>query len=311
VFFLKKKKKKIGIALGSGAAKGLSHIGVLRVFEENGIRFDCVCGTSIGALIGAVYCSSFPMKEFEELLLSLDKKQIISLFMPKPSRLGLISGYNIEKFLFYFLGNKTFEDLDIPLAVVAADILSGEEVILSRGNLIQAVRASISIPGVFIPVKIDGKHLVDGSIMNPVPVSILKSIDKDIIAIGVKVNTEVKNYNKEIVINRSRKNGVIPSPEDVKNKVDDFLSNIKDEASAEDQAEKDNINMFDVVINSIYIMEDNIAALRLKKDKPDYVIYPDVSNVPPMGYFRMKDIIEHGKEAGLKALPEVKSLLGL
>ncbi|MDD5645493.1 MAG: patatin-like phospholipase family protein [bacterium] len=308
--FLKRKKRKTGIALGSGAAKGLSHVGVLRVFQENGVEFDYVCGTSIGALIGAVYCSSFPMREFEELLVSLDKKQIISLFMPTPSRLGLISGYNIEKFLFYFLGNKTFGDLDIPLAVVAADIFSGEEVVLSRGNLIKAVRASISIPGVFIPVTIDERRLVDGSIINPIPVSVLKSIDRDILSIGVKVNSKVKNFDRKIIINRKRGSGSSASPSEVKNKIDNFLSSIKEENSAGEQAEKDNINIFDVVLNSIYIMENNIADMRLRQDKPDCVICPDVSDVPPMGYFRMKDIIERGKDAATEALPEIKSMIG-
>ena len=319
--FLNKKKPKMGIALGSGAAKGFSHIGILLALEEKGLKADYVCGSSMGALIGAMYCSGFPMKDFADIITSLGRREILGLFTPTFSKSGLVNGDNIEKFLFYLLGDINFSDLEIPFSVVATDVLTGEEVVISKGSLIKAVRASISIPGIFIPVKMDGRSLIDGGITDPVPVSVIKSMGADV-SIGVKITTEVKKIVDQEKFSETKGRKILVDPKKIKDKVmtfldkmpgDDIKVKLKDviDISIENkkEGERESLNMFDVILNSVYIMEDTIALLRLKQDKPDFIITPDVSNIPPMGYLRSREIIKIGSDSAEAILPEIKKRL--
>ena len=159
--FLKKKMPKIGLALGSGAARGFAHIGVLEVLEEEKIPVHYIAGTSAGALIGGLYASGLGIKELKEFAYQTDWKKVVILLAPSPSKSGLVSGERIEKFLRSFLGNKKIEELPIPFACVATDILSGEEIIIDKGDLVNGIRASVSIPGILTPVILDGRILAD------------------------------------------------------------------------------------------------------------------------------------------------------
>lgn len=319
--FLKKKKSKLGIALGSGAAKGLSHIGILLALEEKGISPDYVCGSSMGALVGAIYCSGLPMKDFADLITSLNRREMLGLFTPTFSKSGLVNGDNIEKFLFYLLGDRTFSDLERPFTVVATDVFTGEEVVISKGPLIKAVRASISIPGIFIPVKMDGRSLIDGGITDPVPVSVIKAMGADI-SIGVKITTEVKKIVNQVKVSETKGRKILVDYGKIRDKVMTFLDKMpKDEVKVKlkdiiditienkKEGEKESLNMFDVILNSVYIMQDTIALLRLKQDKPDFVITPDISNISPMGYLRSKEIIKIGCDSAEAVLPEIEKRL--
>ncbi|MEE8359933.1 MAG: patatin-like phospholipase family protein [Candidatus Omnitrophota bacterium] len=175
-----------GLALGSGAAIGFSHIGVLKVIEKEKIPIDIISGTSIGAFIGTLWAAGFKASEIEELALSF-KSKLKTLFLADPILpiRGLIKGRAVERVLKPYLGEKTFRDIVVPIKVVACDIKNRREYIIDRGRLIDAVMASIAIPGVFEPVLYDGIQLVDGGIVNPLPVSVLsKSGIKKIIAVN-------------------------------------------------------------------------------------------------------------------------------
>lgn len=179
-------KNKIGLALGGGGARGLAHIGVLKVLEENGIHPDIIAGTSIGSIIGALYASGLRAVEIERLVTRLEFKHLQMFLDPALSLNGLIQGKRITALLESILGDLTFDDLVRDFTCVAADIKNGEPVLLQEGPLVPAIRASISIPGVFVPAKIAGRYLVDGGLVLQVPVNVCKAMGGEyIVAVNV------------------------------------------------------------------------------------------------------------------------------
>ncbi|HDR8109087.1 TPA: patatin-like phospholipase family protein [Bacillus cereus] len=186
------KEPKIGLALGSGGAKGFAHIGVIKVLREAGIPIHMIAGSSMGALIGTFYAASSNVERLYKLASVFKRKYYLDFTVPK---MGFIAGKRVKDMIKMFTYNKNLEELDIPTAVVATDILKGEKVVFTSGPVADAVRASISVPGVFVPEKIDGRLLVDGGVIDRIPVSVVKELGADIvIAVDVspiKVNGDV------------------------------------------------------------------------------------------------------------------------
>lgn len=169
---------KVGLALCGGVAYGVAQIGVLKALEKAGVKIDCLAGTSAGAIIAAAYASGIPVSRIEEIGINTNWGELFSF---RPSRKGLVSSGPIEKYIRNYLKVERFEQLKKPLAVVATDICSGEEAIFTKGALDKAVRASCSIPGVYAPVELDGRQLVDGGMAENVPVKALKSLGADVV----------------------------------------------------------------------------------------------------------------------------------
>jgi NTE family protein len=173
------RKPKIGIALSGGSTHGVAHIGVLKVLEREGIKPDMIAGTSAGALVGCAYAAGIPLDEIEEIFKKMSWPHLL-----RPSIIRPLSFFNtspMENFLREKIGNGEFKDLDIPFAVIAADIVSSEKVVLDSGALVPAVRASASIPGLFNPIELNGRLLVDGGILDNLPVSQVKAMGADYI----------------------------------------------------------------------------------------------------------------------------------
>lgn len=176
-------RPKVGIALGAGGARGLAHIGVLKVFEEENIPIDYIAGSSIGSLIGVLYANGTDLAMIEELSTQIKRNQMIDLTIPKK---GLIVGNKVQELIRLLTHRKNLEDLKIPTAVVATDLVTGERVVFREGPIDIAVRASISIPGVFEPVYLGEQILVDGGVVDRIPISVIKEMGADI-TIGVNV----------------------------------------------------------------------------------------------------------------------------
>ena len=191
-------KTKIGLALGSGSAKGLAHIGVIKVLQENNIPIDFIAGSSIGAMIGGFYAAGLDIKEIEKIALSTDWQRVFSVLFDPYLKQGLISGEKIKKFIENYISGKTFEDCKIPLAIVATDLKTGEPVVLNKGKLSQAIRASISIPLIFKPAEINERILMDGGLSLPVPVEVVKNMGADIV---IAVNLDNYEYDKKSKFN--------------------------------------------------------------------------------------------------------------
>lgn len=176
-------RKRVGLALGGGGARGMAHVGVLRVLEMEGIPIDCVAGTSAGSLVGAVYAAGLRGDRLMEMALTLRWHHIASLVWP---RRGLVSFAKLERYMAEQIGDPAFADLEIPYAAVAADLATGEQVVLRKGRVAPAVRASCSVPGVVTPVEVDGRLLGDGGVTNNLPVSTVRDMGAERV-IGVDV----------------------------------------------------------------------------------------------------------------------------
>lgn len=166
---------KLGLALGSGGGRGLCHIGVLRALEKANIKPDFIAGSSIGALIGAMFSAGLSSNEIENCLLN-DKWSVLKIFMDPGFFGGLIKGRRLNKYLKKWLGAEKFADLKIPFSAVACDLKAGEIKVFNSGDLLSAVQASMAVPGLFKPVEIDGSQLVDGGIINPVPDDVVRKM---------------------------------------------------------------------------------------------------------------------------------------
>ena len=187
------KRPKIGLALGSGGSRGLAHIGVIKVLEENNIPIDFIAGSSIGAMVGGFYAAGLSIKEIEEIALSTNWRRVFSILFDPHLKQGLIGGEKLKTFIENYINGKKFEDCKVPFVTVATDLKTGEVVVLNKGEIAQAIRTSISIPLVFKPAEINGRMLVDGGLSAPVPVEIVRGMGADII---IAVNLD-KHYCDE------------------------------------------------------------------------------------------------------------------
>lgn len=275
----------VGLALSSGAAFGLAHIGALKVLEEENIPIDMVVGSSMGALIAIFWASGKNAKEIEEIVMRYNTRwTYFKLFKFTFPRYGFLSGRWVVHFLHSQLGKKTFRDIRLPVKVTACDIINRKRVTIEEGNLAEAVRASISIPGIFKPVAKYGTLLIDGAIFTPVPVDILTGLGiKKIIAVSVIPSPE------EIM--RDRKKRAERKVSFIRKKIGQFFFP----------------NIIDVIMNSMHIMQYNLS--RINCEQADIVIRPIVPTVSWFEFFNAVALIKKGEEETRKALPEIRALL--
>ena len=296
--------EKVGLALSSGSARGWAHIGVVRALAEAGIRADYVAGTSIGAVVGAVYASG-NIDALQEVALQLDWRQIAYFFDVVLPKSGLIDGKKVSAFIRSHVNGINIEELPIPFCAVSTDLATGDEVVIQSGDIIDAVRASISVPGIFTPVKKNGTFLVDGGLVNPVPVSVVRQMGADFV-IAVDLNHGIaggKGFRQTAAPilsapHSGKKDGQFTEK---KNKIletlnskfasVDFpaLSQIREWMSTERLP-----NIFEVLISSINIMEAQITATKFKTDPPDLLIQPNLSHLKFLEFNRAKEAIAEG-----------------
>ncbi|MBT2756128.1 patatin-like phospholipase family protein [Mesobacillus foraminis] len=186
------RRPKIGLALGSGGARGFAHLGVIKVLRDEGIPIDMIAGSSMGAMVGCFYGAGLDVDRLYKLSRAFKRKYYLDFTVPK---MGFIAGKRVKELIRIFTHGKEIQELDIPVAVVATDLVSGEKVVFKDGPIADAVRASIAIPGIFTPEKLDGRLLIDGGVIDRIPVSVVKEMGADIvIAVDVshvKTNAEI------------------------------------------------------------------------------------------------------------------------
>ena len=294
----------IGLALGGGAARGWSHIGVILALREAGIEPDVVAGTSIGSLVGAAYVAG-RLDDLKDWVESLTWQNVFGLLDVTVNG-GLIKG---EKLLKFFRGH--FKDIDIgnlpkPFGAVATDLASGREVWLRTGSVIESVRASIAFPGFFTPVMREGVLLVDGGLVNPVPVSLCRALGADIV-IAVDLNSDRVGHRlrkrAEARTEESRKSG--PGP-------DTMLGRLQAGIGAWRSGLLSNSGMpsvVDVITSSINIMQVHITRSRLAGEPADVMITPRLAQMALMDFHRAALAIEEGRQAAKAALPDLERLL--
>jgi len=308
-----KRHPGIGLALGSGSARGLAHIGVIRAIKDAGIHVDYVAGTSIGAAIGAVYALG-KLDSLQDAYLAMDWKNIAYFFDVVFPKSGIIDGKKAADFMREYVRSECIEELPLPFTAVATELDSGEEVVLETGDVIDAVRASISVPGMFTPVRRNGQVLLDGGLVNPVPVSVARAMGADIV-IAVDINHDIiagkgpahkvkSQTNTGVLETFSRLGGeryriAMEQIEKGLHSLDSNPTMIQIRAWL---AEEPLPNIFEVLLSAINIMETQITRTRLRIDPPDLLIQPPLGSVRFLEFNRAEEIIAIGYEAAHQQL---------
>jgi len=293
-------RPRVGLALGSGAARGWAHIGVLRVLQEAGIEPDIVCGTSIGALVGAAYAAG-ELDRLEPWVRSLGWQQIVGLIDLKLGG-GLIEGGKLVAFFRERFVDGGIEALPKPFGCVATDLATGREVWLQQGPVIDAVRASIAIPGVFTPARAQGRLLVDGGLVNPVPVSLARAMGAEII-IAVDLNWDLMRRRQRVVgRGRSRARGLLDG-------VWGRLRGRSADDARDDETGPEAPSLLDVMVTSMNIVQWRITQSRLAGEPADVVIRPMLADIAAMDFHRAAPAIGAGRKAAEQALGAIHEVL--
>ena len=308
---------KIGLALGSGSARGLAHIGVIRALKDTGIHIDCVAGTSFGAMIGAVFASG-KLDSLQDAYLAMDWKNIAYFFDVVFPKSGIIDGNKVADFLREYVHSERIEELPLPFKAVATELDSGKEVILETGDVIDAVRASISVPGMFTPIRLNEQVLVDGGLVNPVPVNVVRAMGADIV-IAVDVNHDIvsgkapkistKPDDENTFIQTLARLGGAKYPAAME-RLNEGLQTLDTPALNHIRAwlaEEPLPNIFEVILSSINIMESQITRTRLRIDAPDLLIQPPLGSVRFLEFNRAEEIISIGYEAARQQIDQLPS----
>lgn len=323
------RKLKVGLALGSGAARGWAHIGVIRELAERGVRPDIITGSSVGAVVGGALASGH-LDDFEKWISDLGRVDIIRLLDARMTGGGFLQGKSLMGAIEKRIGNPDFGNLDIPLGCVATELGSGREVWLREGSLLDAVRASIALPGMFAPVQIDGEYLLDGGLVNPVPVSLARAMGADIV-IAVNLNGDIVGQRYWM---QKQKPGGQTSDEEFEQELEKQLEKHGDSMVATWAAklkaglgvrldsyisslrskETPDPGLFDVIVGSIDIMQDRITRSRMAGEPPDVHVTPRLSHIGLMEFDRAKECIDEGRKAVDREKPEIdmmKKRLGI
>ena len=281
-------RPRVGLALGSGSARGWAHIGVIRALEKAGVRLDIVCGTSIGALVGAAYAAG-ELDRLENWVGELRIGDVVGFFDVSLSG-GVLKGERLMEFFRRNFADRAIDDLGVPFAAVATSLRTGAEIWLRRGSALDAVHASIAVPGLFAPVRWEGSLLVDGGLVNPVPVSLARAMGADIV-IAVDLGSDI--LGRRFRAASASKAAADTGPTWMR-KLQENLSALAPGKSPDEPAMP---SMLDVLTTCIDIVEVRIARSRMAGEPPELVIAPRLAHLRLLDFHRAKEAIEEGHRA--------------
>jgi len=289
----------IGLALGSGSARGWAHIGIIQGLEEIGIRPQVVAGTSVGALVGAVYVSG-QLEAFTEWVLKLTPRDVFGL-MDLSFSGGMVKGRRLFGFFEEKHVNPNIEDVEQRYVSVATEMSSGREIWITRGPIISAARASCAIPGLFSPVKHDERWMLDGGLVNPVPVSACRAMGADVV-IAVNLNAQLVGRH----LSRAGREEVVreASTRQEKNLWQRMIASL---SSSDD----DHPSVFDVVAASVNILQDRLTRSRMAGDPPEITLLPVLSDFALMDFHRAKECIDEGRRLVQENAATLRAWAGL
>ena len=301
-------KRKVALVLGGGGARGLAHIGVLEVLEEHHISIDLVVGTSIGAFVGGFYAARISVDEMERVAKAVDRIMVARMLAPNFSTGGFVDTGRIRKFLIDFIGDSKIEQLDVPFAAVAADLNTGEARVLTQGSLVEAIMASTAIPALFPAVSYDGGYLIDGGLVEPLPVRAARTLGaRIIVAVNVAAKPGKLKQNKR------------PRGEHAAARLNKTVSMLRSRLLREENQGQTSLNdqndanalspsAIKTFMQSVSIVENNLIAHQLRDTSPDILISPDIHEFGILEFHRGKELIACGVKAALKALPAIQAV---
>ena len=288
-------KQKIALVLGSGGARGVAHIGVIEELEKQGFEIKSIAGTSMGALVGGMYATG-KLEVYKEWMCSLDKMDVFNLIDFTFSRNGIIKGDKILKEMKKMIPDKNIEDLSIPFVAIATDISNDKEVVFNSGSLYDAIRASISIPNVFTPFDKDGSHIVDGGVLNPIPINRAKRFDDDILVV-VDVNARIPN--------------ITPKPDNADHEGKRYSKYVNTMINKLNyfipKHETDKLGYFSLLNKTTGLMLHQISLMTLEKYQPDILINISRASFGTYDFYKSGKIIELGKNATIEAIDNLKT----
>ena len=287
-------KRPISLVLSGGAARGIAHIGVIEELEKQGFEIKSIAGNSMGAFIAAMYAMD-KLQEYKEWVLTLDKVDVFKLIDFTFSSQGLIKGDRVFNKMKTFFPDKNIEDLKIPYVAVAADITNMNEAVFTEGSIYDAVRASVSIPTVFTPFKKGNAMLVDGGVVNPIPLNRVKRIEGDIL-VASYVNANIPYDKPEITKeDEERKDSVYKQKIiEFKNKLNEILP----------KNSKEHLNYFTLINISIGLLTHHLSQMNIDKYKPDILINISRHSGGTFDFFKAEELIETGRLAAKKSIEQ-------
>jgi NTE family protein len=302
-------RPSIGLALGGGAARGFAHIGVVRALAQHGIVPDVIVGTSIGAVVGGCY-AAHELDTLETWALSLNVRSVLSYLDINLSGSGLIRGTHLAKQLINGLKDTRIEDLAPRFAAIATEFNTGHEIWLTRGRLVDALQASYALPGIFPPVLIGGRWLVDGALVNPVPVSAARALGARLV-IAVNLNSDLFGRGTIIASHGSDEEDLKAAAEAAMPKSNGFRGIFTREPSLRRQivGRRGKPGIPTVMIEAFNVMQDRITRARLAGDPPDVLISPRLGNVGWFDFHRAKEAIDIGTEAVERSLESINEAI--
>lgn len=286
-----KKPQPIALALGGGSARGWAHIGVLRALSESDIKISMIAGTSIGALVGGCYLAG-KLDELEEFARSLTRRRMFSLMDITLRGSGLFGGMKLDRKLHQHLEGLMIENLPCPYVAVATELRTGHEIWLSSGSLITAMRASYALPGVFEPIRYDHRLLVDGALVNPVPVSVCRAYEQPLV---LAVNLNYDQFGRAAVIKYT-------SPARAVN------DDIESPAPIGPISHESRLGITGVMMDAFNIIQDRISRARMAGDPPDIALMPSIGHIGLTEFHRAAETIEIGYRETLKQLENIERL---
>jgi len=316
---------RIGLALGSGSARGLAHLGVVRALNEAGLPLHCISGTSMGALVGAV-CAAGQLQQLTSTFQAFDWRKTLSFFDVVLPRSGLLDGARVGDLVREHVGSATIESLPVAYAAVSTDLVTGQEVLIRQGDVIDAVRASISVPGIFTPVRRHGSILVDGGLVNPVPVSAARALGAELV-IAVDLNHQIvggKNFKSlqaqhtpaaaepERATTPVTLSDAAPWLAGYRRAMQDLKTRLQGSEWARGLALAQGVaapssqepmpSIFEVLLASINVMETRITQTRLALEPPEVLIQPPLGHIRFLEFARADELIQIGYDAARQAL---------
>lgn len=295
----------IGLALGGGSSRGWSHIGVINALADQGIFPNIICGTSIGSLVGASYVSN-NLDKLEGWVCSLTKFETARFFEINTSLNGFVNTERLHNFLNEYVASddSVIEDLNKQYASVATDLETGREVWLTKGLVLEAVWSSIALPGLFPAIKNNNKWLVDGGLVNPVPVSVCRALGADVV-IAVNLNGDIVGKHFQKPENKIKQDTCVVDK--ITDLVTEYAASVFSTSTDEEQPP----SLFEAIASSVNITQDRVTRSRMAGDPPDILLSPKLSHIGLLEFYRANEAIDEGKACVQRMLPEIQHVLNI